>query len=141
MKVFRFLAPLALATAVYAQQSTQQPSQQPAEQQQLKPATQQQTGHVVGVSKHKSHHTTSVYNSQTGQYSYGGGTSVERDTEIQVGNFIYECPRIHKDVQVGKDYPVTVEIDKHGNAKKLTVTVGEKTYTYKITGTREAKAN
>jgi len=66
---------------------------------------------------------------------------VERDTEIQVGNLVYESSQIHKEVQVGKDYPVTVETDKHGAAKKLVLTVGEKTYAYKVTGTREAKSN
>jgi hypothetical protein len=63
-------------------------------------------------------------------------TPVQRDTEIQVGNLIYESSQIHKEVQVGKDYP-----DKHGVAKKLDLIVGEKKYTYKITGTREAKSN
>jgi len=140
MKMLRFMTPLALVMATYAQQPSQRPPQQ-SEQQQPKSATQQQVGHVVRVSKHASYHTTSVYNAQTGQYSYGGGTSAEVDTEIQVGSFIYECPRIHKDVQVGKDYPVTIETDKHGNARKLTLTVGEKAYTYRIAGTREAKSD
>jgi hypothetical protein len=66
---------------------------------------------------------------------------VERDTEIQVGNLVYESSHIHKEVQVGKDYPVTIETDKHGTAKRITVKVGEKAYTYRITGSREVKAN
>jgi hypothetical protein len=102
-------------------------------------ATQQQTGHVLSAETHKSHHTTSVYNPSTGQYSHGGGTSVQRETEIQVGNLVYESLQIHKEVQVGKDYPVNIETDKNGVAKKLDVIVGEKQCTYKITGTREAK--
>jgi hypothetical protein len=44
---------------------------------------------------------------------------------------------MYKEIQVGKEYPVTIETDKHGTAKKLTVTVGEKSYTYRITETRE----
>jgi hypothetical protein len=120
------------AVPVVAQQTAQQPAQ---------PVTQQQTGHILSAETHRSHHTTSVYNSTTGQYSHGAGTSVQRDTEVQVGNLVYESSQIHKEVQVGKDYPVTVETDKHGAVKKLMLTVGEKTYAYKITGTREAKSN
>jgi len=37
-------------------------------------------------------------------------------------------------VLVGKHYPVTIETDKQGAAKKVA-------YTYKISGTREVKAN
>jgi hypothetical protein len=54
---------------------------------------------------------------------------------------VYESPEIHKEVQVGKDYPVNIETDKHDIAKKLDVLVGDKRYTYRITGTREAKSN
>ena len=113
-------------------------AQQPAQQ-----TTQltQQIGHVLSSETHHTHGTTSVYNQSTGQYSYGSSNAVERDTEIQVGNLVYSCPRVHKEVQVGKDYPVSIEIDKHGVAKKLMLLVGEKTYAYRITGTREAKAN
>ena len=128
MNAYTLTAALLLAVPVGAQQAAQQPAQQ-------------LTGHVLSAETHRSHHTTSVYNPSTGQYSHGGGTSVERDTEIQVGNLVYESSQIHKEVQVGKDYPVTIETDKHGNAKKLALTVGEKTYTYRITGTREAKPN
>lgn len=66
---------------------------------------------------------------------------MQRDTEIQVGSLVYESSQIHKEVQVGKDFPVTIETNKHGVAKKLTLSVGEKTYTYRITGTLEAKSN
>jgi hypothetical protein len=66
---------------------------------------------------------------------------VQSDTEIEIGNLIYESSQIHREIQVGKDYPVTIETDKHGAAKKLTLTVGEKTCTCKVTGTREAKSN
>ena len=97
------------------------------------------TGHILSAETHRSHHSTSVYNPSTGQTSYGGGNSVQRDTEIQVGNLVYESSQVHKEVQVGKDYPVTIETDKHGVAKKLDLIVGEKQFTYKITGTREAK--
>lgn len=58
-----------------------------------------------------------------------------------MGKLVYEASQIHKEVQVGKDYPIEIETDKHGNAKKLDVIVGEKKYTYRITGTREAKSN
>lgn len=136
MKAKVLIAALLLAMPVVVQQAAQQPTQPVAQL-----ATQQPTGHVLSAETHKSHHTTSVYNSTTGQYSHGGGTSVQRDTEIQVGNLVYESSQIHKEVQVGKDYPVTIETDKHGSAKKLTLTVAEKTYSYKITGTREAKSN
>jgi hypothetical protein len=54
---------------------------------------------------------------------------------------VYGSSQIHNEVQVGKDYPVEVETDKHGTAKKLNVIVGGKTYTYRITGTREVKSN
>lgn len=105
------------------------------------PTLRQRMAHVLSAETHRSHHSTSVYNPTTGQNSYGGGNSVERDTEIQIGNLVYESPQIHKEVQVGKDYPVTIELDKHGNAKQLALTVGGKTYTYKITGTREVRSN
>jgi hypothetical protein len=138
MKAYTFLAVLLFVVPVAAQQAapqTAQPIAQPAQ-----PA-QQLTGHVLSAETHRSHHSTSVYNPSTGQTSSGGGTSIERNTEVQVGNLIYESSQIHKEVQVGKDYPVTIETDKHGASKKLTLTVGEKTYTFKIAGTREAKFN
>jgi hypothetical protein len=131
MKAGTLMAGLLLAVPVVAQQAAQQPAQ---------PAG-QLTGHVLSAETHKSHHSTSVYNPSTGQTSYGGGNSVQRDTEIQVGNLVYESSQIHKEVQVGKDYPISIETDKHGAAKKLDVIEGEKKYTYKITGTREAKPN
>jgi hypothetical protein len=127
MKTYTLIAALLLATVVVAQQAAQQAAQL--------------TGHVLSAETHKSHHSTSVYNPSTGQNTYGGGTSVQRDTEIRVGNLIYESSQIHKEVQVGKEYPVTIETDKHGSVKKLALTVGEKTYSYKVTGTREAKTN
>jgi hypothetical protein len=120
---------LLVTVPVLAQQTTQQAAQ---------PAV---TGHVLSAETHRSHHSTSVYNPSTGQTSSGGGTSVQRETEIQVGNLIYESSQIHREVQVGKDYPVIIETDKHGVAKKLDVIVGEKKYTYRITGTREASQN
>jgi hypothetical protein len=136
MKTCTLITALLLVVPVGARQAAQQPAQSAAQ-----PATQQLTGHVLSAETHMSHHTTSVYNSTTGQYGYGSGISVQRETEIQVGNLVYGCQRIHKEVQVAKDYPVTIETDKHGVAKKLRLTVGEKTYTYRITGTREAKSN
>jgi hypothetical protein len=48
---------------------------------------------------------------------------------------------MHKQIQAGKDYPVTIETDKHGAANTLTVTVGEKSYTYRIMETREVKSD
>jgi len=132
MHAYTVIVASLLAVPVVAQQVAQQPPQ---------PATQQQTGHILSAETHRSHHSTSIYNPSTGQNSYGGGTSVQRDTEIQVGNLIYESSQIHKEVQVGKDYPVSIETDKHGVARKLEVVVGEKKYTYKITGTREGKPN
>jgi hypothetical protein len=142
MKTNILIAAFALAVPLMAQQATQtappaaQPAGQPAQ-----PASQQLTGHVLSAETHSSASTTSVRNSSTGQWSHGVTSSEERDTEIQVGNLVYECGRIHKEVQVGKDYPVTIETDKHGAAKKLTVVAGEKSYTYRITGTREVKPN
>ena len=65
----------------------------------------------------------------------------ERYTEIQVGNLVYACSGMHKQIQPGKDYSVTIETDKHGAANKLTVTVGEKSYTYRIIETREVKSD
>src|SRR6266446_9199684 len=124
MKTYTAIATMLFAVPIWAQQSAQP-----------------QIAHVLSAETHRSHHTTSVYNSSTGQYSHGGGTSIERDTEIQVGNLVYESSQIHKEIQVGKDYPVTIETDKHGNAKKLMLAVGEKNYTYRITGTREVKPN
>jgi hypothetical protein len=134
MKTYILIAAL-MAMPVVAQQTAQQPAQ-PESQAPTQPAV---TGHVLSAETHRSHHTTSVYNSSTGQYSRGGGNSIERDTEIQIGNLVYESLQIHKEVQVGKDYPVAIETDKHGVAKKLDLIVGEKKYTYRITGTREAK--
>lgn len=119
MKLNTIFAVVLLATPVFAQQPT---------------------GHVLSAEAHRSHHSTSIYNSSTGQYSHGSGVTVEGQTEIQVGNLIYQSPRIHKEVQVGKDYRVNIETDKHGTAKKLDVMDGEKKYTYRITGTREAQS-
>jgi hypothetical protein len=130
VKAYILATVLLLAVPVMAQQAAQQPVQPAA----------QLTGHVLSAEMHRSQHTTSIYNAN-GQYSHGGGTSVERDTEIQVGNLVYESSQIHKEVTVGKDYPVNIEADKHGVAKKLDVIDGEKKYTYRITGTREAKPN
>ena len=130
MNTYTFIAVVLLAVPVMAQQSVQT----------TQPAIQQQTGHILSAETHRSHHTNSIYNSSTGQWSHGIGISVERDTEIQVGNLVYESSQIHKEVQVGKDYPVNVETDKHGVAKNVEVIVGEKKYTYRITGTREVKS-
>jgi hypothetical protein len=114
MKTYTLAMALLLAFPV-AQLAAQQPAQ-PVEQ-----SAAQLTGHP-----------------STGQTSSGGGTSIQRDTEIRVGNLVYESSQIHKEVRVGKDYPVTIETDKHGVVKKLGVIDGEKKFTYKITGTREA---
>ena len=133
MKTCTLIAALLSVVPVSAQHAAQQPAQP------VQPAA--LTGHVLSAKTHRSHHSTSVYNPSTGQTSSGGGTSIERDTEIQVGSLVYESSQIHKEVQVGKDYPVNIEMDKQGIAKKLDVVVGEKKYTYKITGTREAKSN
>jgi len=124
MKAWTFVATLLFAVPVVAQQAAQQ----------------QLTGHILSAEKHRSHHATTVYSS-TGESSNGGGISVQRETEIQIGNLVYGASQIHNEVQVGKDYPVEIETDKHGAAKKLEVIVGGKKYTYRITGTREAKSN
>ena len=134
MKAYTFIAALFLATPV-----AQQAAQQPAQPETQAPTQQAVTGHVLSAETHKSHRSTSVYNPSTGQTSYGGGNSVQRDTEIQVGNLVYESSQIHKEIQVGKDYPATIETDKHGAVEKLDLIVAEKKYTYRITGTREAK--
>jgi hypothetical protein len=132
MKMYTLVAALTLAMPALAQQ--QPPPQQP----------QQQTiGHVLSAETHRTQgsSSTSTYDQATGKWTYGtsSGGAVRRDTEIQVGNLVYESSQIHKDVVVGKDYPVVFETDKHGNAKKLGLIVGDKTYTYRITGTREVK--
>jgi hypothetical protein len=93
MKAHTLAAVLLLAVPVVAQQAAQQPVQPAA----------RLTGHILSAETHRSHHTTSVYNSSNGQYSHGGGTSLERDTETQVGNLVYESSQIHKEVTVGKD--------------------------------------
>jgi hypothetical protein len=115
----------------------QQPQQQQPQQQQP------QTGHVLSAETNRTQGSTSTstYNQATGKWTYGtsSGSAVRRDTEIQVGNLVYKSSQIHKDVVVGKDYPVVFETDKHGNAKKLGLVVGDKTYTYRITGTREVQ--
>lgn len=131
MKMYILIAALLLAVHVVAQQAPQQPAQ---------PAT-QQTGHVLSAETHGASGTTSSYDYSTGKWSHGSTNAAESSTEIQVGNLVYESSRIYKEVQVGKDYPVTIETDKHGVAKKLTLLVAEKSYTYRITGTREAKPN
>jgi hypothetical protein len=109
MKARTFVAALLFAVLVVAQQAAQQAAQ---------PATQQLTGHIRSAAKHKSHHATTLYSS-AGESSNGGGISVQRDTEIQIGNLVYGASQIHNEVQVGKDYPAEIETDKHGAAKKL----------------------
>ena len=88
-------------------------------------AAQQPTGHVVSA----------------GRLHPGVLFAAEQQTEIQVGNLIYESLGLHKQVQVGKDYPVNVETNKQGVAKKLVVIAGDKKYTYRIMRTREVKSN
>jgi hypothetical protein len=131
MKAHTLIATLLLAVPVAAQQAAQLPTQ----------PVQQLTGHVLGAERHRSHGTTSTYNQSAGTWNHGSSNAVESNTEIQVGNFVYESSQIHKEVQVGKDYSVVIEAGKHGIAKKLDVIDGEKKYTYRITGTREAKSN
>lgn len=126
MKAWIFVATLSFAVPVVAQQAVQ-------------PA-QQLTGHILSAGKHRSRNATTIYSS-TGESSNGGGISLQRETDIQIGNVVYGAPQIHKEVQVGKDYPVEIETDKQGNVKKLDVIVGEKKYTYRIMGTREVKSN
>jgi hypothetical protein len=126
LKACAFVATLLFALPVVAQQAAQ-------------PA-QQLTGHILSAEKPRSHHATTVYSS-TGQSSNGGGFSVQRETEMQIGNLVYGASQIHNEVQVGRDYPVEIETDKHGTAKKLDVIVSGKKYTYRITGTREVKSN
>jgi hypothetical protein len=130
MKACTFVATLLFAVPFMAQQA-----EQPAQ-----PTTQQLTGHILSAAKHRSHNATTIYSS-TGESSNGGGFSVQRETDIQIGNVVYGSYQIHNEVQVGKDYPVEIETDKHGNVKKLDVIVGEKKYTYRIMGTREVKSN
>lgn len=124
MKARLFVATLLFAVPVVAQQ----------------PAQQQLTGHILSAARHRSHNATTIYSS-AGESSNGAGISVQRETEIQIGNVVYGAPQIHKEVQVGKDYPVEIETDKQGNVKKLDVIVGGKKYTYRIMGTREVKSN
>jgi|HubBroStandDraft_2_1064218.scaffolds.fasta_scaffold813303_1 hypothetical protein len=112
MNPYTLIAPLLLAVPV-AQQTAQQPEQPVAQ-----PAGQQLTGHVLSAETHRSHHSTSVYNPSTGQTSSGGGTSIQRDIEIQIGNLVYESSQIHKEVQVGKDWKQT-----DGREKKRTKTL------------------
>lgn len=57
MQVYTLMTALLLAVPVVEQQVAQEPAQ---------PVTQQQTGHVLSAETHKSHHSTSVYNSTTG---------------------------------------------------------------------------
>jgi hypothetical protein len=76
MKAYSLVAVLLLAVPVMAQQAAQQPVQPVAQS----PA--QLTGHVLSAETHRSHHTTSITNPSTGQTSYGGGNSFQRDTEI-----------------------------------------------------------
>jgi hypothetical protein len=126
MKACTLVATLLFAVPVVAQQAAQ-------------PA-QQLTGHILSAEKHRSRNATTIYSS-TGESSNGGGISVQRETDIQIGNVVYGAPQIHKEVQVGKDYPLEIETDKQGNVKKLGVIVGDKKYTYRIMGTREIKSN
>ncbi len=51
-------------------------------------------------------------------------------TVIQVGNLLYESSQFHKELAVGRDYPVVIEVDNQGNAKRLILDVGGKAYTY-----------
>jgi hypothetical protein len=126
LKTCAFVAALLFAVPVVAQQPAQ--------------PTQQLTGHILSAEKHRSHHATTIYSS-TGESSNGGGISVQRETDIQIGKVVYGSSQIHNEVQVGKDYPVEIETDKHGTAKKLDVIVGDKKYTYRIAGMREVKSN
>lgn len=96
--------------------------------------------HVLRAETHRSHPAMPVYNASTGRYSYGAGDSVERETDLQIRDVIYEGPEIHKEAHVSNGCPATIENDKHGNAKQLVLAVGDKTYGYKITGIREAPA-
>lgn len=133
MNKLMLLAFLFSASAIVAQQPSQPGSQQP-------------TAHVLGIGTHKTHSTDSYIDPGA---SSGGkpltkdadATWTQRVTVIQIDKLIYESPQIHKEVQDGADYPVTVENDKHGVPKKLILTVGNKTLTYSVARTREAKSN
>jgi hypothetical protein len=136
MKQSALMAALVFAFPLVAQQPSQPTSP---------PATQQQTGRVLGIGTHTTHSTDSYIDPQQGGSDIGRRNAdaswAQRVTVIQVSNLVYESPQIYKEVETGKDYPVTIETDKHSVAKKLTLTVDAKKYTYKIARTREAKPN
>lgn len=72
------------------------------------------TAHILGASKHRTRGgTTSSYNYQTGQWTYGTYSgSTQRETELHVGNLVYVVARVCKQVEVGKDYPARVDKKK-----------------------------
>ncbi len=69
------------------------------------------TAHVVGTARQRTRGgTTSSYNAQTGQWEYGTYSgSVQRQTELRVGNLVYVVNRVCKGVEVGADYPAKVD--------------------------------
>jgi hypothetical protein len=131
------LAAALIAVLVFAFPLVAQQPSQPTSP----PATQQQTGRVLGIATHTTHSTETYVNPQQGGADIGrvnaDGSWKQRVTVIQVSNLVVESPQIHKEVEAGKDYPVIIETDKKGVAKKLTLTVDGKTYTYNIARTRE----
>ena len=130
--VVALIAVLVFASPLVAQQPSQPTSP---------PATQQQTGRVLGFATHTTHSTDSYIDPAQGGADIGHKNAdlswKQRVTVIQVSKLVFESPQIHKEVEAGKDYPVIVETDKKGIAKKLTLTVAGKTYTYNIARTRE----
>ena len=71
------------------------------------PADFPETAHILGISKrHTRGGTTSSYDYETGKWTHGHYSgSTQRETEMRIGNMIYQVNKVCKEVEVGKDYP------------------------------------
>jgi hypothetical protein len=94
------------------------------------------SAHILGTARHRgAAGTTSVYNSQTGQWSYGTyeGAST-RETELQIDKMVYTVREICKEIEVGKDYPASID-----NRRIHLLLPDGKTCNRRIEGTHETE--
>lgn len=71
---------------------------------------------------------------------YPGDREWHWETDIQVGKFVYSLLGVDKKIHVGAYCLITIESDKHGNPKKLDVTLQNgKVHKFRVLGKAEAK--
>jgi hypothetical protein len=97
------------------------------------------TAHVMDTSSHNSGSgTTSSYNPQTKQWTYGGYSgAVVHETDLLIGKIIYTIDRSCR-VDVGNDYPAYIDAGKRKKRVYLQLSNG-KTCRALVSGEKETK--